>query len=130
MIIVYRICRDGRGERRSTMKTNENGCSSSSGNLDPATAARNKRNLERLLAEQAQRRVQAFCRGSKRGTEDPVHPDDPRASDTDNPEISMVGAYGTKCGCCDEVCQLRNRLFQHLRSESPTVASDSESDAS
>ena len=86
-----------------------------SGNVDPATAARNKRLLEtgRVQAE-AQRRVQPARRGAKRTTEEPVHPADPRANDTDNPEISMVKAFSNKCGCCDETFDTRNGLFQHL----------------
>ena len=72
----------------------------------PETAARNKRNADTLRAQmqaQAQRRVQADRRGAKRSTEDPVHAEDPRANNTDDPEISMAGAYGTRCGCCEEM---------------------------
>ena len=81
-------------------------------------AVRNKRNLETLRAQaraQAHRRVQAGRRGAKRGTEEPVHSEDPRAANPDDPGISLVGAYGTKCGCCEEVFESRNLFFQHLR---------------
>jgi hypothetical protein len=40
----------------------------------------------------------------------------------------MVGAYGNKCGCCDEAFDSRNMLFQHLRSESHAIVSDSGSE--
>ena len=55
----------------------------------PETAARNKRNAETL-------RAQADRRGAKRENEEPMHPEDPRANNIDDPEISLVGAYGTK----------------------------------
>ena len=90
---------------------------------DPAEVLRNqapsnKRNAETLRAQaqaMAQRQVQADRRGAKRGTEDPTHPEDPRANNTNDTEISLVGAYGTRCGCCEETLESRNLLFQHLR---------------
>ena len=84
-------------------------------------AARNKRNLETLRAQaqaEARRRVQADRRGGKRGTEEPVHPEEPRAANPDDHEISLVGTYGTRCGCCEEVFESSILLFQPLRDDS------------
>ena len=70
----------------------------------PEIAARNQRNVDTLRAQahaQAQRRVQAYRRGAKRDTEEPTHPEDARANNTDDPEISLVGSCGTRCGCCE-----------------------------
>ena len=66
----------------------------------PEIAARNKRNVDTLRAQaqaQAQRRVQAYRRGAKRDTEEPTHPEDARANNTDGPEISLVRSCGTRC---------------------------------
>ena len=67
------------------------------------------------------RRTQMNRRGEKRGAEEP--PDDPRANDVDNPEISST-TKTHKCGQCDEAFESRNQLFDHLREENHTVVSD------
>ena len=72
------------------------------------------------------RRVQPDRRGEKRSTETAIHPEDPRGNDTDTPDISLVGAYERKCGCCDEEFESRNMLFEHLRRSQHAVVSDDE----
>ena len=95
----------------------------------PETAARNKRHLESLRAQaqaQAHRRAQADRRGAKRGMDESVHPEDPRATNPDEPEMSLVGSYGTRCGCCEQTFESRSLLFQPLRDEQHAIVSDDE----
>ena len=96
------------------------------------TASRNKRNLETLRSQaqaQTHRRVQADRRGSKRGTDEAVHPEDPRANNTDDPEIYLVGAYSTRCGCCEQTFESKTYCFNtsgmsNMRSPAKTTAMD------
>ena len=73
------------------------------------------------------RRTQPHRRGEKRGADE--EPDDPRAADTDKPEISVLDKR-RQCGCCQAKFESRNKLFDHIREERHVVVSDDEDEHS
>ena len=108
--------------------------SSSAAAPPPPTSASSQRVPKRRGEGQASaRRVQPERRGEKRATEEPTHPEDPRATDTDNADVSLMNQYsrakGRKCwscGSCQKEFESRNLMFEHIRQAQHAVVSDEE----